>query len=191
MQIPIFTDEDNLFPVYCLKCHKHIPRSLSNFNKGYCGICVPNFNQKLKTNNSNSGLWLVLSSCVVGFFFFVVWITSYNKTEYESKIKLQKLANDPKEIERKEQEKNRGPKPKDGWWDGACEEIHTFFKHNLNDYKSLDVIEASRIVPWGETTWAQRVKYRAKNAFGGYVLDNRVFVIENGMVINSFPFFEN
>lgn len=35
-----FTDEDRMFPVYCLKCRTHIPRADSDLNAGYCDICL-------------------------------------------------------------------------------------------------------------------------------------------------------
>lgn len=34
-----FTDEDRMFPVYCLLCRTHIPRVTSDSNAGYCIEC--------------------------------------------------------------------------------------------------------------------------------------------------------
>lgn len=36
----MFTDEDNLYPVYCTKCKAHTPRAVSNANNGLCANCV-------------------------------------------------------------------------------------------------------------------------------------------------------
>ncbi|MEQ1822853.1 MAG: LITAF-like zinc ribbon domain-containing protein [Fimbriimonadaceae bacterium] len=34
-----FTDEDRMFPVYCVTCKAHVPRAMSNANSGMCPTC--------------------------------------------------------------------------------------------------------------------------------------------------------
>jgi hypothetical protein len=38
----VFTDEDNLFPIYCVSCKAHTPRLFSDQNQGRCEACVFN-----------------------------------------------------------------------------------------------------------------------------------------------------
>jgi hypothetical protein len=41
----VFTQDDQMFPVYCLACRVHIPRLVSNANQGYCAPCLIKHNQ--------------------------------------------------------------------------------------------------------------------------------------------------
>ena len=36
----IFTQHDQMFPVYCTSCRTHIPRAVSNANNGLCVSCA-------------------------------------------------------------------------------------------------------------------------------------------------------
>ena len=62
-----------------------------------------------------------------------------------------------------------------------------WFRTNLRDPRSFEVIEATKIeanlVLGG---CVQFVTYRAKNGFGGYSKDVRRFVISHGKVIDTF-----
>lgn len=40
MQPFVFTQDDLMQPVYCIQCRAHIPRAVSNANKGVCGSCL-------------------------------------------------------------------------------------------------------------------------------------------------------
>lgn len=82
------------------------------------------------------------------------------------------------------EEAKRGPKPIPSSWDGISPEVNKYLKATLNDYKSMELVECSEIATFGETAWAQRVKYRATNAFGGKILVEQVFIIHNGQVID-------
>jgi hypothetical protein len=35
-----FTDEDMMSPIYCMKCHTHVPRLVSSAGKGICPRCI-------------------------------------------------------------------------------------------------------------------------------------------------------
>lgn len=76
----------------------------------------------------------------------------------------------------------RGPKPVASEYDGITPEANAYLKANLKDDKSLDLVECSPVLPWKKDAWAQRVKYRAANSFGGKELQNQIFVIRNGEV---------
>lgn len=114
----------------------------------------------------------------------------------------QRIASDPKEQARRRQESEaaqakaaedaqmraevakRGVRPIPSPWDGITAEANAYLKRNLKDYRSMELIECSDAITWGENAWAQRVKYRAKNSFGGYVIENQIFVIKDGRVID-------
>jgi hypothetical protein len=53
---------------------------------------------------------------------------------------------------------------------------------NMKDYDSLKIVNGSPIVEYGQDAWCQRLKYRARNSFGGYVIEEKLFVIRNGQV---------
>jgi hypothetical protein len=68
--------------------------------------------------------------------------------------------------------RNKGPRP-EGGWDGVVTCVRHWMNRNLKDPGSLEIIEVSPVVELPEY-WAQRVKYRARNSFGGYVLAEQV-----------------
>lgn len=59
-----------------------------------------------------------------------------------------------------------------------CACIKTYLKENLKDPHSLDIIGSSDVVKVTDGKYVQRVEYRAKNAFGGYVVDAKDFYME-------------
>ena len=84
----------------------------------------------------------------------------------------------------KKEETFRGPRPIPSSWDGITPEANAYLKANLRDYETMTLVECSDTVTYGTNAWAQRVKYRAKNGFGGTNLQNQLFVIRNGEVID-------
>lgn len=34
-----FTDEDRMYPVFCISCKQHVPKAVSNANNGLCSTC--------------------------------------------------------------------------------------------------------------------------------------------------------
>ena len=73
-------------------------------------------------------------------------------------------------------------KPTSSSWDGVAYCIKDYLKNNLHDPKSLKIQNAYTITPAGED-YIQRVKYRAKNAFGALVLEDNMFFMK--LVYNS------
>ena len=61
-------------------------------------------------------------------------------------------------------------------WDGSVSQVKTYLKENLKDPKSIEYIEWSKVFSEGKY-YLVRCKYRAKNSFGGYVLENQIFFI--------------
>lgn len=84
-------------------------------------------------------------------------------------------------------ETSDGPKVRNSTLDASVHQVETFLKKNLNDPKSYESIEWSAL---NETknSWYKywvRHKYRAKNGFGGYVIENQIFYLdEDGNVLN-------
>lgn len=62
-------------------------------------------------------------------------------------------------------------------WDGSVRQVKDWLKGHLRDPDSLEYIEWSPVVKDGEG-YTVRVKYRAKNGFGGYEVEERVFSLD-------------
>jgi hypothetical protein len=74
---------------------------------------------------------------------------------------------------------NRGPMPQVSAWDGSVIAVERYLKPRLNDPDSLDMANCTMPVVDG-AYWRTACAYRAKNAFGGLVLDGKVFYIQAG-----------
>lgn len=62
-------------------------------------------------------------------------------------------------------------------WDSSVHQVERYLKNALKDPDSYDGIEWSKVVPAG-TGYAVRHKYRARNSFGGMVIENQIFVLD-------------
>ena len=72
-------------------------------------------------------------------------------------------------------------------WDGSVRQVDSWLRYNLKDPHSLEYIEGSKVAKTAEGGFMVRVKYRAKNSFGGYMVDDKVFVLaSSGAVTTSF-----
>lgn len=63
-----------------------------------------------------------------------------------------------------------------------------YLRDNLNDYDSSEFVEWSPVAKLevkGEPYWVVRLKLRAKNAFGGYVLKNTFYFIRQNKVVSA------
>jgi hypothetical protein len=78
-----------------------------------------------------------------------------------------------------------GPPPVLSSWDGLAPEVAEWFRANLKDPDSCEVLVASEIGGSVDRGWTQMVTYRAKNSFGGYDKESRNFVISNGQVVST------
>jgi len=79
-----------------------------------------------------------------------------------------------------------GPKPKNSEWDGRVDPVVEYLKNNLNDYDSSEFVEWSPVTKLemkGEPFWVVRLRLRAKNAFGGYILKNTFYFIRQNRVV--------
>jgi len=67
--------------------------------------------------------------------------------------------------------------------DGSVAQVDSWFRTNLNDYDSLKVQSWSKVAKAGDN-FMVRVRFRSKNALGGYVLADKIFTLDkNGAVI--------
>jgi len=74
-------------------------------------------------------------------------------------------------------------------WDGSVSQVKSWIKANLKDPGSLEFIEWSPVSKTNDGGFTVRVKYRAKNSLGGYVVANKVFFLNSaGSVTNSMDY---
>jgi hypothetical protein len=76
-----------------------------------------------------------------------------------------------------------GAPPVPSAWDGLAPEIAEWFRLNLKDPDSCEVVTATGIAGDLEKGWLQLVTYRAKNSFGAFEIETRGFVISHGRVV--------
>lgn len=83
-------------------------------------------------------------------------------------------------------EQRLGPKPYQSPWDGSVDPVEDYFENLANDPDSVEFGECSEVTP-GSTGWMVRCVYRAKNAFGAMVRDERLYIIRDGRVVSAEP----
>lgn len=69
-------------------------------------------------------------------------------------------------------------------WDGSVLQVERYLKNNLRDPDSYQSIEWSKVIKNDNGTFVVRHKYRAKNGFGGYNIEEKIFVLnKDGEII--------
>lgn len=63
-------------------------------------------------------------------------------------------------------------------WDGSVRQVKDYLRATLKDPDSLDVMEWSNVIGNDKGGFMVRVKYRAKNSFGGYVIEHKLFTLD-------------
>lgn len=63
-------------------------------------------------------------------------------------------------------------------WDGSVSQVKSWLKSNLKDPESLKVEEWGKVVK-NSTGFVVRCKYRAKNSFGGFAIEHKVFYLDS------------
>lgn len=63
-------------------------------------------------------------------------------------------------------------------WNGSVLQVEQHLKRHLKDPSSLEVIEWGNVVAAPNNGFIVRVKYRAKNSFGGYAIEQKVFRLD-------------
>lgn len=60
-------------------------------------------------------------------------------------------------------------------WDGSVRQVETWLEQNLKDPNSFEAIEWGKVLKADSGNFLVRVKYRAKNSYGGYVIEEKLF----------------
>jgi hypothetical protein len=64
-------------------------------------------------------------------------------------------------------------------WDGSVYQVESWLKDNVKDPDSLEFIEWSPVSKTKDGGFMVRAKFRAKNSFGGYVIENKLFFLDS------------
>jgi hypothetical protein len=64
-------------------------------------------------------------------------------------------------------------------YDGSVYQVERYLERNLKDPDSFEAIEWSSVVKRADGGFMVRCKYRAKNSFGGYVVENQAFILDS------------
>ena len=79
-----------------------------------------------------------------------------------------------------------GPKPENSAYDGSVRPAENYLKEALNDYHSSEYLgwtEVKKVYIGKEPYWGTKVKLRAKNAFGAFIVKDVYFLIRNNQVV--------
>jgi hypothetical protein len=79
-----------------------------------------------------------------------------------------------------------GEKPMQSSWDGDVVPVKNYLRAALNDYDSSEFVEwspVSKVYLGKEPYWGVRLRLRAKNAFGAYIMRDTYYYIRNNQVV--------
>lgn len=108
---------------------------------------------------------------------------TFDRTAFYDEIKQFYARKD--EVDRILKEKESKPKIVNSPWDGSVYQVKNYLQRTLKDPKSYEGIEWSEVNE-KDGFYFVRHKYRAKNSFGGYVIESQVFKLDdNGNVIDA------
>lgn len=68
--------------------------------------------------------------------------------------------------------------PKASYLDAVTYAVKDYWKENANDPKSIKYVDQSEIFELSNGMFAQRVKIRAKNSFGGVITNENIYMLE-------------
>lgn len=88
-------------------------------------------------------------------------------------------ANLNKELEKLEKQQQKDVKVENSSWDGSVYQVKEYLKRELKDPDSYESIEWTDVQNTDDG-YTVRHKYRAKNSFGGYVIENQTFFLDYG-----------
>lgn len=89
------------------------------------------------------------------------------------------------------QSKTQRPVVENSALDGSVRQVKEYLKANLKDWDSYEGVDWSpvKMIDSTQKRYWVRHKYRAKNSFGGYVLENQLFSLDStGQVIEVLPY---
>lgn len=72
-------------------------------------------------------------------------------------------------------------------WDGSVSQVEQWLQRNLKDPRSFEAIEWGKVVKT-DTGFLVRCRYRAKNSYGGYAIEEQFFALSpSGAVTGAVP----
>ncbi len=113
-------------------------------------------------------------------------VPSYYKQNnfYTLSERLQKDMDEAVEKLNAKKSKVKMPKVENSPWNGSVRQVERYVKNHLKDPKSYESIEWSPVVQEG-SQYRVRHRFRAKNSFGGYTVEDWEFCLDlNGNVID-------
>jgi len=72
----------------------------------------------------------------------------------------------------------RKPSVTTSQYDGSVSQVKYWLREHLKDPDSVQYIDWSTVKTLDDGQYAVFVKYRAKNSFGGYVIEQRLFMFD-------------
>lgn len=116
-----------------------------------------NANESKKTPPGNGCLWIVAIIAILG----IIWIVgdTYSKNQLT-----------PEEKAHVAQKKKKGE---------AIQQVERYLKEHLKDPKSYEGIDWYTLKNEGQSSLTIIHKYRAKNSFGGYVVECKAFILDD------------
>jgi len=163
--------------VNCPQCGKELPDS-DTFCKD-CGKWASTLNLE---NTYKPSLILVFGGGFIVFLILLIFIAAItgNMKEHGS-VSAKKTRKS--EVRQPTEKKERDVVYNSGW-DASVYQVEDYLKQNLKDPESLECIEWSEVQK-NDYGFMVRCKYRAKNSFGGYVVNNQLFYLDKkGKVFN-------
>lgn len=147
---------------YCKAVISKFSRACKNCRKR---IHEDDMNEAIRKANISSTIWKVFSYTVV--IVLVIWIASSDSCSGGSSSSS-----------------SSGKIVENSSWDGSVHQVKDWLRNNLKDPGSLEFIEWGTVI---ETTsgYSVRVKYRAKNSFGGYVIEEKIFDLDRSGNVTS------
>lgn len=141
----------------------YIPPEIKNENYIQCLTCGKNFRNPLKPNNGQTLTktqrnWLIAIAVVL-----VLWFIGSMSDDNNGSTSSSKVQNSE--------------------WDASVYQVEHYLKNSyLKDPDSYEGIEWSKVNEMSgssEYKYWVRHKYRAKNSFGGYVIENKIFYLDD------------
>lgn len=144
--------------------------NINDYTKEYNGISK-DYNWINNIHNNEVSLLTYLSFIIV----FEDGIISKRINEEEADKSYEEAKKSSKNKEGKINVENSS-------WDGSVRQVKDYLKRNLKDPKSYESIEWSNVIE-NNDGYMVRHKYRAKNSFGGYTIEDKTFYMDfNGNI---------
>lgn len=131
-----------------------------------CGYAIPESKvAEIKTNQQGQNAISVIGLSLCGL--FVLYFCGLFSSPHSSTRSKPETSSPRKVVENSS-------------WDGSVRQVKSWLKDNLKDPGSLEFVEWSPVVKLAKNQgFAVRAKYRAKNSFGGFVVENKVFSLDS------------